>query len=324
MASTVRPACSSARVRSKHARRRLVVEHRADVGVLVEHGEERAALLPGPHRGALHHPVRVVARQPGLDQREQDRLAEHEPVRTVEGLEHAVGVDDHAVDDRGELHGDVVRELQRVGKDDALDRRMRDVALVPERDVLEPRLHVGPEDACEPAELLALHRVALVGHRARALLGAGAERLLDLADLRALQVADLQRERLDRRAERRARVQQLGVAVTGENLGGRHGREAQVLADEGLDLGVDVRIGADRTGELADRDAGPGPGQALPLPPDLQRPQRQLGPEGRGLGVDPVGPTDHRGGPVLAGPAGRWRLRARPPPGAGGRRPARG
>ena len=38
-----------------------------------------------------------------------------------------------------EPHGDVVREVQRVGENDALDRRMRDVTLVPERDVLESR-----------------------------------------------------------------------------------------------------------------------------------------------------------------------------------------
>ena len=66
-----------------------------------------------------------------------------------------------------------------------------------------------------PRELLRLHRVALVRHRARALLLALAERLLGLAHLGALQVPDLERERLDARAERRARVQHLGVAVAG-------------------------------------------------------------------------------------------------------------
>ena len=90
----------------------------------------------------------------------------------------------------------------------------------------KPGLQVRPQHAGEPAELLALHRVALVRHRARALLP-GAERLLDLADLGALQVPDLERERLDARADRRARVQQLGVAVACDHLGRGHRRRAR-------------------------------------------------------------------------------------------------
>ena len=85
-------------------------------------------------------------------------------------------------------------------------------------------LQVAAQHPGQPAQLLGLHRVALVGHRARALLRPGAERLLDLAHLGALQVADLGGERLDGRADRRARVEQLGVAVAGEHLGGRHRR----------------------------------------------------------------------------------------------------
>ena len=161
-----------------------------------------------------------------------------------------------------ELHQHVVGELQRVGEDDALHRRVRDVALVPQRDVLEPGLQVAAQHAGEAAELLGLHRVALVRHRARALLGAGAERLLDLADLGALEVADLGGERLDGGAHRRARVEQLGVAVAGDHLRGRHRREPERLAHVGLDRGIDVGVGADRARELADGDGRPGPGPA--------------------------------------------------------------
>ena len=94
-----------------------------------------------------------------------------------------------------------MRELERVGQHDPLDGRVRDVTLVPERDVLERGRDVAAQDPGEAAELLALHRVPLVGHRARALLLTRAERLGDLADLGALQVTDLERERLDRRAQ---------------------------------------------------------------------------------------------------------------------------
>ena len=79
-------------------------------------------------------------------------------------------------------------------------RRVADVALVPERLVLERRLGVAAQQPGEAGDPLGEDRVALVGHRARALL-AGAERLLDLADLGVLEVADLGREPLDRAAE---------------------------------------------------------------------------------------------------------------------------
>ena len=45
-------------------------------------------------------------------------------------------------------------------------------------------------------------------------------RLLDLAQLGALQVADLSRQALQPRARQRDRLQQLGVAVARDDLGG--------------------------------------------------------------------------------------------------------
>ena len=56
----------------------------------------------------------------------------------------------------------------------------------------------------------------------------GAERLLDLAHLGALEVADLGREALQPGAGERDRLQQLGVAVARDDLGGdRLGRRAR-------------------------------------------------------------------------------------------------
>ena len=128
-------------------------------------------------------------------------------------------MDDHAVDDaqRQVLH--VVERDRRVGQDHALGAGVRDVALVPQRDVLEPGLGVAAQHARQPGDALGRDRVALVRHRAGALL-AGAERLLDLAHLGALQVADLGREALQPGAGERDRLQQLGVAVARHDLGG--------------------------------------------------------------------------------------------------------
>ena len=96
----MRPMLAIAFFRSKHASSCSSLERLRDLRVLAQHVDERPALLPGPHRVALHDPVRVVAGLARLDQREQHRLAEHEPVARVEVLEHALGIDVHALDDR--------------------------------------------------------------------------------------------------------------------------------------------------------------------------------------------------------------------------------
>ena len=214
------------------------------------------------------------------------------------------GVHPHPLDDGPELHQHVVGEQRRVGQDHPLDRRVRDVALVPQGDVLQARLQVRSHHPGQPAQLLGLHRVALVGHGRAALLGALAERLLDLADLGALEVADLQGERLDGGGDRGAGVEELGVAVAGEHLGGRHRRQAQRVAHVALHGRVDVAVGADRPRELADGDGRPGSPQPLDVAAHLQRPQGELVAERRGLGVDPVGAPDHRRVAELVGPPG--------------------
>ena len=93
-------------------------------------------------------------------------------------------------------------EPRRVREDHPLGRGVRDVALVPQRHVLERRDRVAADHARQPADALAHDRVPLVRHRARALLPVG-ERLLHLADLGARQVADLGRRA--RPASRRRR-----------------------------------------------------------------------------------------------------------------------
>src|SRR5439155_11685828 len=102
--------------------------HRVDLQQMIA---ERAALLPGAHPGALHDPVRLLARAARLDQREQHRLRVHEPAARVEVREHPLRVDAHPADHlRRQVHH-VVERYRRVGQEHALRRRVRDVALVP-------------------------------------------------------------------------------------------------------------------------------------------------------------------------------------------------
>ncbi len=151
----------------------------------------------------------------------------------------------------------VIERDEAVGQNDPLDRRMRDVALVPERDVLERRLAVAAKQPRQADDLLAADRIALVRHRRRALLALG-ERLLHLADFGLLQPADFERELLERGRRDRQRRQQLGVTIALNHLrGDRRRPESEPAADVGLDRRRQVRERADRARQLADADRRP-------------------------------------------------------------------
>src|SRR5262249_48649231 len=129
---------------------------------------------------------------------------------------------------------------------------MRDVALVPQRDVLERRVAVAANETGETHDLLAADRVALVRPRRRALL-AFCERLLDLADFGLLEAANLQRELFERRRGDRERREQLGMPIALNHLRcHRRGTESEPPADLLFDGRREVREGADRAGNLAD------------------------------------------------------------------------
>src|SRR3954452_21173836 len=221
---------------------RVEIEDRVEVdapGDLVVGADELAEvelLVPRAHRIALDETVRVVAREARLDEREQHALAEEEVVRRLEVSAHALLAYDEPVDQPGEAVEHVVEGEKRVGDHDAFRRRMRDVALVPERDVLQPDKGSTSDDAREPADPLGDDRVALVRHRRGALLTL-AERLLDLRDFRAREVADFERELVERRRDHGERGEELRVAVALEDLRRRRrGLETQPLAGDSLQL----------------------------------------------------------------------------------------
>ena len=184
--------------------------------------------VPRLLRRLLGDPVGLVARAALRDEREQHALAEQRAVREVDVRAHPLRVDDEAADDADREVLQVVDQDQRVGDDHALGAGVADVALVPERDVLDRRLRVPAQHARQAGDALGRDRVALVRHRARALLLPGAERLARLEHLGALEVADLGREPLEPGAGERDRLQQLGVAIARDDLrGDRLGLQAR-------------------------------------------------------------------------------------------------
>ena len=145
---------------------------------------------------ALHEPVRVVASEAGLDECEQQTLAEVQPMARVDVLAHPLGSDDESFQQPREPVEHVVDGEERVGQHDPLGGGVGDVPLVPERDVLESDDRAGADDTRQPADPLGDDRVPLVRHRRRSLLTAS-EGLLDLAHLRPGEVPDLEREPLE-------------------------------------------------------------------------------------------------------------------------------
>ncbi len=218
----------------------------------------------------------------------------------LEVLAHPLHVHGHALHERDRAVLQIVEQDRRVGQDHPLDRGVGDVALVPQRDVLQRRLRVPAQHAREPGDLLALDRVALVRHRARALLP-GAERLLHLAHLGALQVPDLGREPLQPCARERDRPQQLGVPVARHDLRGDVlARDIQALEHARLELGARRRVRADRPRDRPDGHLRKRALQPQGVAMRLEREPRELHPEGRRLGVDPVRATHAQRVRVLA------------------------
>src|SRR4051794_27207303 len=195
------------------------VDPAGDPLVGLDERREVQLLVPGPEGVLLDEPVRLVPRQAGLDEREQDALAEEEAVTRVEVRTHPAGEDDEALDEPRKAVEHVVEREERIRQNDPLGRGVRDVALVPEGDVLETDRRGAADDTGEPADPLGDDRVPLVRHRRGALL-AGAERLLHLAHLGAGEVADLEGEPVERGCDEREDGEELGVPVTGHDLGG--------------------------------------------------------------------------------------------------------
>ncbi len=178
---------------------------------------------------------------------------------------------------------------------------MRDIALVPQRDVLVRRQRVGAHDARQAREVLAQDRVALVRHRGRALLPL-AERLLRLAHLGALQMADLYRKLLERRGDAREHAEEMRVTIALNDLRRDRSRlQVHAPADVALDRGRYVRERPDRAGDLAHANLIDGTGKALQLAIEFGVEVRELQSERDRLGVDAVRAADHRRVLVLLG-----------------------
>ena len=128
---------------------------------------------------------------------------------------------------------------------------MGDVALVPQRHVVERHLRVALHHACEAAHALGRDGVALVGHGRRTLLPLR-ERLLSLDHVGLLKQTHLHGDGLERGRNYGEGRHHLGVTVACEHLRGqRIGREAELFAHVLLHERIDARVRAHGTADGA-------------------------------------------------------------------------
>src|SRR6476659_4676168 len=90
------------------------VEVDANPGIGSDESRKVLVFLPGAHRMALHEPVRLVALEPRLDERQQKPLGEVEAVARVEIAAHPLGMHDEAFDEPGETVEHVVEREEGV------------------------------------------------------------------------------------------------------------------------------------------------------------------------------------------------------------------
>src|SRR3989338_193322 len=182
---------------------------------------EVAAGGAGLHGRGLDDLIGLFARQPLVSQRQEELLRKSQTSRAVDILSHVLSHDDETTNDAGELLKHIIDQQAAVGEYHALNGGMRDVALVPEGNVLERGHSVDAYDPRQPGDPLAGDRIFLVRHGGRALL-ALAERLFDLPDLCPLKIPDLGGELLKRSRHDGQRGEILGMAVPLQYL--RRGR----------------------------------------------------------------------------------------------------
>ncbi|MCG3778537.1 MAG: hypothetical protein JW388_1258 [Nitrospira sp.] len=114
---------------------------------------------------------------------------------------------------------------------------MRDVALVPEGDVLQRSDSIAANNSRKAGEPLPRDGVAFMRHGAGAFLAFG-ERFLGFENFGALQVTELNRPAFDARGDESERVHELSVVVALDHLrGDRRRAKAEVFTNGRFDFG---------------------------------------------------------------------------------------
>src|SRR5579863_4793460 len=92
-----------------------------DLGIFENQIAEIQILFPSAHGMRLDHSISVLARYAMLHQIEQKLSAENQTAGAFEIAHHALGVDEHRVNEVGRLLQQVIHQRGRIRNDYALD-----------------------------------------------------------------------------------------------------------------------------------------------------------------------------------------------------------
>ncbi len=180
------------------------------------------------------------------------------PPRLVEIGAHRFGIDDEPVDRaRSSARQREIERDGRVGGDDALDRGMGDVALVPQRHVLERGGTTSERTSrASPVRFSDSTGLRLCGIADEPFWPGAKYSSASRTSLRwRWRISSAKRSSELAITAKRREID--GVAVARDDLGrDRLGHEAELLRDMLLDGGIDIGEGADRAGNGAGRDLG--------------------------------------------------------------------
>ena len=243
------------------------VEERVQVGfpqvgvdprIVQEEPSERHALLHGVHAQLVDDLVGLLAADVS-SQRQHHGLAREAPVQELEVLPHPLRVHVEAGEDSPRRPEHPGQQARGLGQDRLLGHPRPLVPLVGGHQALEGRRNLRVKQSAQRHDVLARRRVALVGHGAGSDLAA-VERLLHLRHLGSLELDDLVRDLRQGAADQRVGADGLGDPVPGGMPGDLRDGQAEILADERLELETllaDRREGADPAGELTPEDPRP-------------------------------------------------------------------
>ena len=150
------------------------------------------------------------------------------PLRALKVRLHAVGINEHRLNQIRGLIQKIIGQRSGVRNNDALGRRVRDIPFMPEGNIFKSSLRVRTDNARQSGDLLAGDRISLVRHGRRAFLFL-AEKFLGLTDFGALQMANLSCDFVERRRDRSQRREIKRVPVALNHLR-RNGRSFQPQA----------------------------------------------------------------------------------------------